>query len=178
MTKTINVRRCHSLVPLIAVGLWALSLSIEPATATSMDMTVDKLLDICAASSVQIASERGDTLGWQKLTDAETDEWRNTFIGYDVASVKMVGWQRKVVGRPEYLLFWANARLPDLKTCSYSTPNAAGILDGMSEVLGPPDNLDKDDVAKSVTALWLRNEVEYSFVQVRSSAIVTISPQR
>lgn len=179
MTKTNHSRlRHHLLLRVIAGGLWVLSLNIQTAMATPVDMTVGKLLDICASSSVQIAGERGDALGWQKLTDAETEEWRNTFIGHDAGSVEMVGWQRKAAGRPEFLSFWTNVRLPDLKTCSYSTPNAAGLLDEMSERLGQPDNLDTDDSTKSITAFWVRNGVEYSFVQVCSSAIVTIGPQR
>ncbi len=179
MTKTNHsCPRHYLLLRVIAGGLWALSLNIQTAMATPADMTVGKLLDICAAASVQIAGERGDALGWQKLTDTETEEWRNTFIAHDAGSVDMVGWQRKAAGRPEFLSFWTSVRLPGLKTCSYSTPNAAGLLDGMAERLGPADNLDRDDAAKSVTALWLRDGVEYSFVQVRSSAIVTISPQR
>lgn len=38
------------------------------------NMKVDRLLAICEAPDVQAATVQGGKLGWQRLTDAETEE--------------------------------------------------------------------------------------------------------
>lgn len=40
------------------------------------------------------------------------------------------------------------------------------------------DNLDKNDAIESTTAWWKRGAVEYSFVQVGSSAVINIGSSR
>lgn len=37
------------------------------------DMTVDRLFNICEAPTVRAATIKGDELGWQRQTDAETE---------------------------------------------------------------------------------------------------------
>ncbi len=51
-------------------------------------------------------------------------------------------------------------------------------MDALSERLGAPDNLDKNDAINSVTALWKRGAIDYSFVQVGASAVINISSSR
>lgn len=176
MFKTKHNRPRQYLLCVIMSALCVASLNIRSVTAEPIDITAEKLLNICTASTLQIAGERGNVLGWQKLTDVETDALRDTLFGYDPNSVKIVGWKQITTGRPDVL--WFATRTPRLKTCSYSSRKAADLLDGLSKHLGTPDRLDRDDSAESITVSWLRNELEYSFVQVRSSAIVTIGSQR
>jgi len=146
--------------------------------AEPVSMTADKLLDICASMDVRIASQRGDALGWHKLTVEETEDWISTYITYDAQSVEMVGWQNNEGGQRESLLFWATTRSNGLKTCSYSSSNVGDLLDNLTERLGSPHSLARDDTKKNITARWVQNDVEYSFVQLRSSVIVTIGPAR
>lgn len=176
MFETKHTRPRQYLLCLIMSGLCAASLNVESITAEPIDMTAEKLLNICTASTVQIAGERGEVLGWQKLTDVETDALRDAWFGYDPDSVAIVAWQQRTTGEPDVL--WFATRTPRLTTCSYSSRKAADLLDDLSKHLGTPDRLDRDDAAESITASWLRNELEYSLIKVRSSTIVTIGSQR
>lgn len=175
--KTKHSSRLHIEMTIIG-GLCAALLNMPPAAAAPIEMTVDHLLNICEASNVQAARERGDELGWQRLTDAETEEWRTHFTGYNGGTVEIIGWRRDKSGRADSLSFWATKGLNGHKMCSYSTRKVGGLLDDLSEQLGAPDNLDKNDTIENITAWWLRETVEYSFVKVGSSAIVTIGPRR
>ncbi len=55
-------------------------LSFGVATAMPVDMTAERLLNICEAPTMQAAMIKGDELGWPRLTDAETEEWRRSFV--------------------------------------------------------------------------------------------------
>lgn len=143
-----------------------------------VDMTIDRLLDICAAPTVQTATMKGDELGWRRQTDTETEEWRNHFLAYNGGSVDVVGWRRDRADGAESLSFWVAVGPNGHKACAYSTARPAGLLDAMSQRLGVPDSLDKNDAIESTTASWRRGAVEYSFTQVGSSAIVNIGPSQ
>ncbi|MBG0512107.1 hypothetical protein I3J13_25335 [Agrobacterium sp. MOPV5] len=153
-------------------------LSFGVATAMSADMTAERLLNICEAPTVQTAMTKGDELGWPRLTDAETEEWRRSFVAHNGGSVDVVGWRREKAGGAESLSFWLATGPNGHKACAYSTPRPAGFLDALSERLGAPDNLDKNDAIESTTAWWKRGAVEYSFVQVGSSAVINIGSSR
>ena len=148
------------------------------ATATSADVTPERLLNICEAPTVQTAMIQGDALGWPRLTGAETEEWRRSFVAYDSGSVDVVGWRQEEAGGVESLSFWLATGPNGHKACAYSTSRPVGFLDALSERLGAPDSLDKNDAIESTTAWWRRGVVEYSFVQVGSSAVVNIGSSR
>jgi len=57
---------------------FAAFLSFGEAAATPADMTVERLLTICEAPTVQEAIVSGDELDWKRLTDADIDEWRRS----------------------------------------------------------------------------------------------------
>ncbi|WCJ65936.1 hypothetical protein [Agrobacterium tumefaciens] len=149
-------------------------LSFGVAMATPADVTAERLLNICEAPTMQAAMIKGDELGWPRLTAAETEEWRRSFVAYNEGSVVVVGWRGENAGRAESLSFWVATGPNGHKACAYSTARPAGFLDALSERLGAPDNLDKNDAIESTTAWWKRGAVEYSFVQVGSSAVVNI----
>lgn len=159
-------------------GIFAAFLDFAVATSMPTDMTAERLLDICEAPTVQTAMTKGDELGWPRLTDAETEEWRRSFVGYNGGSVDVVGWRQEKAGGAESLSFWLATGPNGHKACAYSTPRPAGFLDALSEKLGAPDNLDKNDEIESTTAWWKRGAVEYSFVQVGSSAVINIGSSR
>jgi hypothetical protein len=148
------------------------------ATAMPADITAERLLNICEAPTVQAAMIEGDALGWPRLTGAETEEWRRSFVTYDGGSVDVVGWRQEEAGRVESLSLWLATGPNGHKACAYSTSRPAGFLDALSERLGAPDNLDKNDAIESTTAWWKRGAVEYSFVQVGSSAVINIGSSR
>lgn len=87
-------------------GVCAAFLDFAVAMAMPVDMTADRLLDICEAPTVQAAMVKGDELGWPRLTDAETQEWRRSFVGYNGGSVEVVGWRGERSSKVELLSFW------------------------------------------------------------------------
>lgn len=157
-------------------GICAVFFNIGVATATPVDLTADRLLDICEAPTVQTATERGDEIGWPRLTNAETQEWRTHFVAYNGGSVDIVGWRRENAGEVESLSFWIAVGPNGHKACAYSTQGPAGLLDALSERLGAPDRLDRNDEIKSISASWIRDTILYSFTQVGSHAVVNIGP--
>lgn len=160
------------------ISCFAAFLSFGEAAATPANMTVERLLTICEALTVQEAMVNGDKLDWKRLTDADIDEWRRSFVGYSGGSVDVVGWRHEREGAAELLSFWIAAGPNGHKACAYTTPTSAGFLDALSERLGAPDNLDKNEVIESVTAGWKRGAVDYSFVQVGASAVINVSSSR
>lgn len=159
-------------------GMCAAFLNIGSGTAMRENMTVDRLLAICEAPDVQAAVEQGDKLGWERLTDAETEEWRTHFVGYNGGSVDVVGWMRESGGQTDTLSFWVAVGPNGHKACTYSTARPAGLLDALSARLGPYDTLDKEDAIDMISAYWKRGAVEYSFTQTGSSAIIAVGPSR
>ncbi len=159
-------------------GMCAAFSNIGAATAMPDNMTVDRLLAICEAPSVQVATIQGDKLGWQRLTDAETEEWRAQFVGYNGGSVEAVGWRRKSADQSDLLSFWIATGPNGHKACTYSTANPVRLLDGLSARLGAPDTQNKEDAMGMISAYWKRGEVEYSFTQIGSSATIAVGPSR
>ncbi|MHC1551211.1 hypothetical protein [Phyllobacterium sp. K27] len=157
-------------------GICAAVLSIGAAKAMPVDMTVDRLLDICKAPTLRAAADKGDELGWMRLTDAETEEWRTHFVAYNGGSVELVGWKREEVSEAGSLSFWIAVGPNGHKACAYSTTRPAGFLDALSERLGAPDSLEKNDAIESITASWKRDALLYSFAQTGSSAVINIGP--
>lgn len=159
-------------------GMCAAFLNIGAATAMPEDMTVDRLLAICEAPGVQAATVKGEALGWKRLTDAETEEWRNNFVTYNGGSVEVVGWRREKTGHADLLSFWVAVGPNVHKACSYSTARSAGLLDALSGRLGEPDILDRHDAAEVISASWTRGAVVYSFAQVGSSVTFAVGPSQ
>lgn len=162
----------------VTSGMCAAFLNIGAATATPENMTVNHLLAICEAPDVQAAIVQGDKLGWQRLTDEETEDWRTHFVGYNGGSVEAVGWRRESAGRTDSLSFWVAVGPNGHKACTYSTARPAGLLDALSTRLGPPDTLDKEEAIEMISAYWKQSAVEYSFTQTGSSATIAVGPSR
>lgn len=159
-------------------GMCAAFLNIGAATAMPENMMVDRLLAICEAPSVQVAAIEGDKLGWQRMTDAETKEWRTHFLSYNGGSVEAVGWRRKSADQSDLLSFLIATGPNGHKACTYSTTKPDGLLDALSASLGAPDTQTKEDAVEMISAYWKRREVEYSFTQVGSSATIAVGPSR
>ncbi|GLQ52743.1 hypothetical protein [Devosia nitrariae] len=157
-------------------GICGLLSGVGAAVAMPMDMTVDRLLDICEARTVEAASAKGDELGWQRLADTETEEWRTNFVAYNGGTVELVGWRREQAGGDESLSFWIAAGPNEHKACAYSTTEPAGVLSALSERLGEPDSLEENDAIEMISAWWTRGKLQYSLTQVGSSATINIGP--
>ncbi|NKB84715.1 hypothetical protein HED51_22905 [Ochrobactrum grignonense] len=142
-------------------------------------MTVDRLLDICEAPNVRAATVKGDELGWRRQTDAETEEWRSHFVAYNGGSVEVVGWRRDDnAGEADLLSFWVAVGPNGHKACTFSTKKPAGLLNALSERLGIPDTMEKEDAIEMISAYWKRGAVEYSFTQIGSTAAIAIGPSQ
>ncbi|WP_421522042.1 hypothetical protein [Ochrobactrum quorumnocens] len=159
-------------------GLWAAFLSVGTATASPENMTVDRFLAICEATDLQAATEKGDDLGWQRLTDAETEEWRTHFVGYNGGSVEAVGWRRQTAGQAEPLSFWGAVGPNGHTACTYSTARPDGLLDALSVQLGLSHTLEKTDSIEMISAYWKHGAVADSFTQIGSSITIAVGPSR
>ena len=155
-------------------GIYTAFLNIGAATAMPVDMTVDRLLNICEAPNVQATTVKGDELGWQRQTDAETEEWRSHFVAYNGGSVGVVGWRSDNNAEADLLSFWVAVGPNGNKACAYSTKRPSGLLDALSERLGTPDDMERAAAIESISAYWKRGVVEYSFTQTGSSATINI----
>ena len=141
--------------------------------AMPLDMTADRLLDICEAHTLEAAAVTGDELGWQRLDDPE---WRASFVAYNGGSVEVVGWRRERAGKDETLSFWVAVGPNAHRACAYSTTESAQMLSALSKRLGEPDSLEANDAMEMISAWWTRGERQYSFTQVGSSAAINIGP--
>lgn len=153
------------------------SLFAGAAMSSTLDVTLDRLLDICAAATVEAASLKGDMLGWSRLSDAQVDDWRRHFLIYNGGTVDVVGWRRDPDSDEEAVSFWIADGPNSHKACTYSTASGNGLLEALSERLGKPDTLDKNDVADSVSSFWQRNSVDYSFTQIGARSLLSIGRQ-
>lgn len=151
-------------------------LSAGAVMAMPVDMNVDRLISICESSTVSGAAAKGDELGWPRLTDAETEEWRTGFVAYNGGAVEVVGWKRTQADAVDLLSFWVATGPNGHRACMYSTTQPDGLLSALSERLGSPESLEKYDAIESVSASWLRGELRYSFTQVGSHASVNVGP--
>lgn len=146
------------------------------AVAMPTDMTVARLLDICEARTVGAAAAMGDELGWQRLADSETEEWRASFVAYNGGSVELVGWRQAPASGEETLSFWIAVGPNAHTACAYSTTEPTGVLSALTERLGEPDSLDRNDAVEMLSAGWTRGDRYYSLTQVGSSATINIGP--
>lgn len=151
---------------------------VGASAAAPVEMTVDRLIDICRASSIQDASTKADGLGWQRMSEADTSEWRSAFLGYNGGSVDVVGWKREPSDNMDLLSFWIAVGPNGHQACAYSTTHPAGLLEALQARLGSPDDFDKMEEIESTTAFWKKDGMEYTFSQTRSSAMIQISKDR
>lgn len=149
--------------------------SSAASAAAPVEMTVDRLIDICTVSSIKDASAKGDALGWQRTPQADMSEWRSAFVKYNGGSVDVVGWDRAPSDHTDTLSFWVAVGPNAHQACAYSTKRPAGLMDALKARLGSPDTFDKMEEIETVTAFWKKNGMEYAFAQVGSAASIHIS---
>lgn len=144
------------------------------STAAPEEMTVSRLIGICTVSSIKDASARGDELGWQRMSEADTSQWRSAFAGYNGVSVDVVGWKREPSDNTDSLSFWIAVGPNGHQACVYSTKRPAGLMDALKARLGPPVSFDHIKEIESTTAFWKKEGMEYAFSQTGSSAMIHI----
>lgn len=154
-------------------GICCLILGAGAALAMPVDMTVDRLLNICEAHTVEAASAKGDELGWKRF---EAPEWRASFIAYNGSSVDVVSWRRELANKDETLSFWIAVGPNAHRACAYSTTDPASVFDELSKRLGKPDILESFEAAEMTSAWWTQAGREVSFSKVGSSAMIAIGP--
>jgi Family of unknown function (DUF6301) len=146
--------------------------AVRLVAAMPSALTPAQLLDICGSSTLSQAAAKGDQLGWQRMSDAQLEEWRTNFMSYNRGSVQVLAWRRGQQGDEASLSFWIAQGPHTHRACSYSTDNPVGLLDALSERFGTPTNLDSYGFGTS--ASWKRGKTEVSFSRVGSSTVVTI----
>ncbi|NGN40752.1 hypothetical protein G6N74_06720 [Mesorhizobium sp. CGMCC 1.15528] len=156
--------------------LWLAFVACIPcghAQANPSAITLDQLFSICESRSVSEAVSQGDRLGWQRSSEAQLDDWRQSFVGYNGGSVEVVGWRRGEPERGDSLQFWVAEGPNSHKACYYSASDAAGLLDALSQRIGKPDSLDKNEVV--ISAHWKTGSTEVYYSQAGAGALVNIS---
>lgn len=168
-----------SAVSLMTVGGGgAIVLSAAPAGSTPQDVTIDLLLDICAAPTVEIASAKGDTLGWRRLSSAQLDEWRRHFLSNNGGTVDVVGWRHDADSKDESLSFWIAAGPNGHRACAYSTNYGARLTDAMAVRLGTPDRIESNDATESITAFWKRGSAQMTLAKIGSHVVINVARER
>jgi hypothetical protein len=156
--------------------LWLAFVACIPcahAQANPSAITLDQLFNICESRSVSESASRGEQLGWQRLSEAEFDEWRSAFVNYNGGSVEVIGWRRGEPERSDSLSFWVAEGPNGHKACYYSASDAAGLLEALSQRIGKPDSLDKNEVV--ISAHWKTGSSEVYYSQAGAGALVNIS---
>ncbi|MGO4449118.1 hypothetical protein AB4Y96_09340 [Phyllobacterium sp. TAF24] len=143
------------------------------AAALPKTLTAAQLVDVCSSSTVSDASGKGDHLGWQRMSEADTHEWRTSFLAYNGGTVDAIGWRRGEGERDGSLSFWIATGPNAHKACMYSVGDPTGLLDDLTARLGTPNTLDKKDFG--ATASWKQGSMEGYYSQTGQSAIVSIS---
>ena len=141
------------------------------------NMTADRLIDLYAAPTVAAAAVIGDALGWERLTEADTEEWRRHFLAYNMGTVDHVGWRRETASGRESLSFWIATGPNAHKACSYSATASNAMLEGLTARLGPPDTLDKNEDIQMTTAWWTVGAVDYALTQIGTTSTVSVGPR-
>ncbi|MFB9951481.1 hypothetical protein ACFFP0_21745 [Rhizobium puerariae] len=158
----------------MATGLTILTLLASGAAAAMPSpLTVPRLLDICLSSTVSEATAKGNALGWGRMKDQETEEWRTNFLAYNGGSVDVIGWRRGENEGDGLLSFWIAKGPNSHRACSYSLAGPSKLLAALIEQLGTPGTSDKSDLG--TTAYWKHGSMEVSFSQFGSSTIVNIA---
>ncbi len=60
----------------VITGICAALLDAGAAAAAPVDITMERLFQICEATDVRAAALQGDELGWLRLSDADLSEWK------------------------------------------------------------------------------------------------------
>ncbi len=138
------------------------------AMSASADLTA--ILDVCEATSLDEAANRGEQLGWPKAP--EDRDWRAGFERHNGGPVQVVGWRRIEREGDGLLSYWvASGRHPHT-ACSFST-DQPGLLEALRDRFGTPDTFEEhDDI---VSAFWKRGEAEISLTRVGASSSLNIS---
>lgn len=151
--------------------LCSLFLTVESAFALPKTLTATQLVDICSSSTVSDAAAKGDQLSWQRMSDADFNEWRTGFLAYNGGSVDIVGWQHGQGEHVVSLSFWIAQGPNSHKACNYSLGSDAGLLGGLTEILGAPETVE----GMAGNAYWKTELMEVYYTQGGASRLVNIS---
>jgi hypothetical protein len=146
--------------------------TVNAAAVTPSMLTFVQLVDFCTSKTLAEAEAKGDQLGWRRLTPAELENWRTSYIASTGNTVEGSGWRRGDKDGGDSLSFWVARGPGQHRACAYSVTNPAGLLDDLSERFGTPSNLEKHDFG--TTASWKLGVTEISFSQVGQSAVLYI----
>ncbi len=128
------------------------------------------ILDVCEATSVDEATNRGGRLGWP--TAPRDRDWRAGFERHNGGSVQVVGWHRTEREGDGLLSYWvASGRNPH-RACSFTT-DQPGLLEALRDRFGTPDTFEEHGVI--ISAFWKRAEAEISLTQVGASSSLNLS---
>jgi hypothetical protein len=142
------------------------------AASMPAKLTVSQFLEICRSSTVAEATAKGDLVGWPRMSEAQTRQWRSSFHSYNGGRVEVTGWKRGERDTDGSLSFWIATGPNGHKACSHSAA-PDHFLEGLTEQLGAPASLDGS--GSDVTASWQKGAVEAYLVRSGSIELITMT---
>jgi hypothetical protein len=134
---------------------------------------VQLVLDICESSTVAQAAGKGDTLGWSRMTAAQSKEWRTTFVDYNGGTVELVGWVRGPEVGGDAISFWIAKGQNPHQACSYTPADPAALRAALVAHLGAPARADENAI---VTMLeWTHGRYALIFSQSGAAGSLMIA---
>ncbi|WP_338661470.1 hypothetical protein VQH23_14610 [Pararoseomonas sp. SCSIO 73927] len=128
------------------------------------------IIDVCEATTLDEAADRGGRLGWPAAP--EDRDWRAGFERHNGGPVRVVGWRRAEREGDGLLSYWvASGRAPH-RACSFAT-DRPGLLEALRDRFGPPDTIEEH--GDIVSAFWRRGEAEVAFTRVGTSSGLNIA---
>lgn len=165
-----------SLLTAILCSCLGIILAGGNSEAAPSEGIVGKVLNVCSSPDVRTAVIRANQLGWQRQADADIEQWRAAFIGYNGGTVDVVAWRNEDGNKADTLSFWVAVGPNGHKACAYSASSHEGLLDAMVQLLGPPDTSEKNAATQSRSASWTEGGLVYRYGQVGSAAGINVGP--
>lgn len=147
-------------------------LAALPAGAAPLP-DLDRILDLCASTTIAQAATQGDALGWDRAEGPRYKAWRDSFVAYNGGSVEAVSWRRGTREADGQLSFWI-ARGPNAhRACTYSVPDPEGLLDALTRRFGAAPGLDRQSYGAA--AMWSSGGATIAYSAVGAGALLNVS---
>jgi hypothetical protein len=98
--------------------------TVNAAAVTPSMLTFVQLVDFCTSKTLAEAEAKGDQLGWRRLTPAELENWRTSYIASTGNTVEGTGWRRGDKDGGDSLSFWVARGPSQHRACAYPIPQA------------------------------------------------------
>ncbi|MBE9606398.1 hypothetical protein IAI18_16160 [Acetobacteraceae bacterium H6797] len=152
----------------LPLGPGALAAQAEPPLPSAA-----LLVSLCRSSSLAEAAQHGERLGWRLQENERLENWRANFVQHNGGTVQVIGWRQGEDEKAALLSFWIAEGPNAHRACYYMAAHDNQLLDGLTDVIGRPESLDK--VGDMVTAFWTQGPMEVEFLRTGNSTLLNIA---